>query len=278
MAARVTGVSVLTLARGRTAHLMNLVEGLRRSVVVPSELVVVDMNDEPLGFERCAFPIRSVRMPDARLPLAAARNLAAREATSERLLFIDADCIADSSLVGVVGDALGELDGLICPEVLYLGPGDARSAWRETDLLAAGRSHPVRPFPKSGYRREPNAGMFWSLAFGVRRRTFQALGGFDESFVGYGGEDTDFGYCAQTAGVPIVLTGDAKAFHQHHAVSDPPFEHLDAIIRNARVFFEKWGFWPMAGWLHAFEAAGYVRFSADRRSLQTSRAPNGRLA
>lgn len=254
-----SGLSVLTLARGRTAHLRNLVEGLRRSEQIPHELVVVDMNDEPVSLDAADFPIRLVRMPESRLPLAAARNLAAKLSTGARLLFLDADCIPSRGLFGAVDRVLENHDGLVCPEVFYLGPDDARGDWTERELLAGGRPHEARQFPESGVRAERNAGLFWSLAFGVRRETFEALGGFDESFVGYGGEDTDLGFQAQKTGVPLLFMGGERAFHQHHLVSDPPFEHLADIVRNAAVFREKWGRWPMEGWLAAFERAGAIR-------------------
>ncbi|GLK80033.1 glycosyltransferase family 2 protein [Methylopila turkensis] len=254
-----TGVSVLTLARGRTEHLRNLVEGLGRSERAPDELVVVDMNDEPLVLEAPNFPLRLVRLPGERLPLAAARNLAARLSTGARLLFLDADCIPSRALLGAVDQVLRERDGVVCPEVLYLGPDDARGDWTERDLVAAGRPHEARRFPESGLRIVSNPGLFWSLAFGVRRETFEALGGFDETFVGYGGEDTDFGFRAETKRVPLLFMGEARAFHQHHPVSDPPFEHLADIVRNAEVFRRKWGRWPMEGWLAAFERAGAIR-------------------
>lgn len=258
-----TGISVLTLARGRTAHLMNLIEGLRRSETGPAELVVIDMNDELVSLAPCRFPARFVRLPGETLPLAAARNLAARLSSGEKLLFLDADCIPSRGLVGALDRALDEIDALICPKTLYLGPEDARGRWTEADLDAAGKPHPVRPFPRSGRSIEPNPGLFWSLAFGVRRATFETLGGFDEAFVGYGGEDTDLGFAAQAAGVPIVLTAEARAFHQHHPSSDPPVEHLADIVRNAEIFRRKWGRWPMEGWLAAFERDGLIRVGAE---------------
>jgi len=43
--------------------------------------------------------------------------------------------------------------------------------------------------------------------------------------------------------------GGARAYHQHHPVSSPPVEHLDDILRNGRLFHERWGEWPMTGWL-----------------------------
>lgn len=257
-------ISVLTLVRGRAAHFANLVEGLRRSATPPGELVVVDMNDEPITRPQADFPVTVRRMRGRSLPLAAARNLAARLARRENLLFLDVDCIPARRLVGDMEAALAGDDALVCAEVRYLSPGDAHAEWSEDDLVAAGAPHPVRPFPQTGLAREPNAGLFWSLAFGVRRARFAALGGFDEAFVGYGAEDTDLGFRARDAGVPLLLMAGPGAFHQHHPVSDPPVEHLDDILRNAAVFHAKWGTWPMAGWLEAFERKGLLRIDGDR--------------
>ena len=66
-AAPVTGLSVLTLAKNRTGHLLNLIEGLRRSEAAPLELVVVDMNDEPIGLSPAPFSTRIVRLADVGL-------------------------------------------------------------------------------------------------------------------------------------------------------------------------------------------------------------------
>lgn len=265
------GLSVLTLARGRLAHLDNLVEGLRRSATPPDELVIVDMNDEPLRISPTAFAVRIVRIDPTGLPLAAARNSAAALARNDALLFLDADCIPARRLVGDMTDALRDHDALVCPEVSYLGPDDARGAWREDDLVAAGARHPDRPFPVHGLATETRYGLFWSLAFGVRRRRFQELGGFDETFVGYGGEDTDLGFSAEAAGAPLLFMAGPGAFHQHHPISDPPIEHLDDIIRNATLFREKWGVWPMTGWLAAFEARGLI--SVGETAISDLRPP-----
>jgi hypothetical protein len=58
--------------------------------------------------------------------------------------------------------------------------------------------------------------------------------------------------------------GGADAFHQYHPVSDPPIEHLDDIVRNAAIFHQRWGWWPMQGWLREFEARGLIRRDASR--------------
>lgn len=43
--------SVLTIVRNRTAHLENLIEGVRRSARKPDEIVIIDMNDEPIDLD-----------------------------------------------------------------------------------------------------------------------------------------------------------------------------------------------------------------------------------
>lgn len=257
-------LSVLTLVKDRPGHLAELVEGLRRSEARPDELIVVDMgSDPPVALPQLPFPARIVRMDRRGLPLAAARNVAARAASGDLLLFLDVDCIPMKGLAGAITATLAAQDALVCAQVLYLGPDHARAQWDEADLVTHAAPHPARSFPNHGVRREENAGLFWSLVFGIRRRRFFDLAGFDEAFTGYGGEDTDFGFRAREAGLPLMFMGGPGAFHQYHDVLDPPLQHLDDIVRNARVFKAKWGAWPMEGWLARFADAGLIAWSDD---------------
>ena len=57
--------------------------------------------------------------------------------------------------------------------------------------------------------------------------------------------------------------GGAHAFHQFHPTADPPVHHLDHILRNAKIFHQRWGWWPTQGWLAAFEARGLIDRAAD---------------
>ena len=264
-------LSVLTLVRNRQAHLDQLVEGLRRSGQRPDELVVADMSDNPVVVAETDFPIRIVRMETKDLALAAARNRAAEAASSARLLFLDVDCIPLGACIERIDDELARQDALFCAEIRYLGPGDAAPGWTEAKLLATAQSHPTRSFPTDGLRRESNPGLFWSLGFAIRRSTFAAMGGFDEAFVGYGAEDTDFGFRTADAGLPLLFVGGAIACHQYHDSHDPPVQHLADIVRNARRFHRLRGWWPMEGWLGAFRDMGLVNWSAT--SLDTLREP-----
>lgn len=255
-------LSVLTMVRNREAHLIQLVEGLRRSVCQPNELIVVDMSDTPIEVPAAGFPIRIGRMETDGLPLAAARNRAAAMASGDQLLFLDVDCIAMRDCLGRLSETLDRHDALLCADVRYLGPDDARESWDETALLAAGAAHPVRCFPLTGVREERHAGLFWSLAFAIRRLRFEALGGFDEAFTGYGAEDTDFGYRAREMRLPLLFVGGAIACHQYHDSYDPPVQHLDDVVANARRFHARWHEWPMHGWLDQFTQMGLVEWLA----------------
>lgn len=84
-------VSALTIARGRDAHLANVVHGLSAQTQKPCELVVAVMQDMPYRqLPKTEFPVRQIHVtrPDGELPLAAARNAAAANANGEVLLLV----------------------------------------------------------------------------------------------------------------------------------------------------------------------------------------------
>jgi hypothetical protein len=42
-------------------------------------------------------------------------------------------------------------------------------------------------------------------------------------------------------------------------------EHVHDIVRNATTFHRRWGWWPMIGWLNAFEQRGLIVRDKDCR-------------
>jgi GT2 family glycosyltransferase len=265
-------VAVVTLNKGRRSHLLRLLEGLAHGTP-PARCTVVEMGDDTEPRPVAPFPIERVVIDAGSLPLSAARNAGAAAATGEHLVFLDVDCIPSCGLVEGFDRVLAAQDGLVCCAVRYLPSGAVQDGWREADLRAAGQLHPVRSFPEAGVERVDNAGLFWSLAFGIRRSTFERLGGFDAGFTGYGAEDTDFAFRARDAGVPLLFAGGFEAFHQWHPAYDPPLQHFSDIVRNAGRFHERHGIWPMDGWLDAFAERGLI--ARDRRGgLRVLRPPS----
>ncbi|MFM2720213.1 glycosyltransferase family 2 protein [Microbacterium mcarthurae (nom. nud.)] len=268
-------LAVLTVASAaRRAHLERQREVLA-AVAPDTARVEVFLDDEVAP---------GIRDPEARtlhvppgphgLCVGAGRNAAAAAAIAdgaELLVFLDVDCLPGPDLFARYADAARTHPAaLLAGPVTYLASVQRPAV---ADLPFVTRPHRARPALPPGETRTADPGeydLFWSLSFAVTPATWQRLGGFHDGYEGYGAEDTDLAWTARTAGVPLVWTGGADAYHQWHPVSSPPWQHLDDILRNGAEFHRRWGVWPMGGWLDAFAAAGAI----ERRGAAWVRVPN----
>ncbi|MCC4908050.1 glycosyltransferase family 2 protein [Microbacterium sp. cx-59] len=265
-----TRTAVITIAHGRHAHARRQADALALSIEPPDDRILVTMDDPALG--ALAHPgthVLALAAAPEGLPLARARNAGAEAAIdrgAEVLIFLDVDCLPGPHLVGAYAAAATDpttADRLLSGPVTYLPPAPP-DGYDFGTLAALDRPHPARPAPGPGevvHGGDPN--LFWSLSFAVTAATWWRIGGFSERYVGYGGEDTDFGHTAHARGVEMAWVGSARAYHQHHAVESPPVRHVDAILRNGAIFAERWEWWPMTGWLDAFVALGLVARTPD---------------
>lgn len=262
-------VAVVTTAHGRHEHLRRQRRSLVAGVRPPDLHVVVAMDDPDLAAVAAEEQLPTLVVPVAAdprgLPLARARNLGMARAAAEGcdvLVGLDVDCLAGPHLVTGYADAVRSDPRTVWSgPVTYLLPGvlplDAEA------MAALDAPHPARPAPRPGERlSDADPDLFWSLSYAVSAPAWRELG-YHEAYVGYGCEDTDLGRSVPARGLGLGWTGDARAYHQHHPVSDPPVEHLDALLRNARTFHARWGEWPARGWFEAFEALGLVRRSGE---------------
>lgn len=239
----------------------------------PDELVIAAMQPDPPPIE-APFPVRIVHVTGDRLPLAAARNAAVGAATGDGLVFLDVDCIPAPELVARYAACLADTDGCFMGEVGYL-PFVPTLPLDMAAIAAAGVRHPAKPAPPAyGISAEPDHGELWGLSFALSRGAFERAGGFDERYVGYGGEETDFAWRLHAAGVPLYRTAGALALHQAHPVHIPPLHHFADIIANARAFRGRWGRWSMDYWLGQFAAAGLIRWSPDASAIDVLRSPS----
>ena len=256
-------VSVLTIARGREAHLHNVIRGLAQQTVPPRELVVAAMQDEPYkDLPETDFPIHQdlITRPDGELPLAAARNAAAAKASGAVLAFVDVDCIPYPELVADLAEVIYDGRGLVMGEVAYLPKGAADNGLDFAGFDEIGERHSDRQGPPAeGLRRCEDYRCFWSLNFAMHRADWERSGGFDEGYFGYGGEDTDFGRTLDARGIDIWWMKGAKVYHQYHEHCMPPIHHVEAVLRNAEYFATRWGHRTMGHWLHAFHLMGLIK-------------------
>ncbi len=278
------GVSVITIAHERIPHLTNQVASLAPQLHAGDEYIVVQMGGtdptptvRTIAATTCARVIALEVDPLGSLPLAQARNTGATHAVNDRLIFLDIDCVAERDLVDAYLMALESAPdpAVWSGPVGYLGPDTTSRAHGDPVLIEAADFPPHRPQPGQAVQVGIDPSLFWSLSFACRRSTWQIIGGFDEGYVGYGGEDTDFAYRTHAAEVPLAFIGDAVAYHQHHPTSSPPWQHLGDICRNASRFKDRWGWWPMGGWLQAFADAGAIHWNpeSDRIAQQQGEGP-----
>lgn len=251
---------------------------------LPDRLIVVALGDPQVhgvvaaALSSChvAWHVVELELPgNAELPLAAARNAgvaAADAAGCTHIVLLDVDCIPGPRLLDRYDDALrGRLDDTLpprgsgprlwCGPVTYLParePGQVDYDVARLDML--GVPHPARPAPPPGHAWiAQDLMLFWSLSFAIAASDWARVGGFCEEYVGYGAEDTDFAATVRSMDGDMVWLGGAHAYHQHHPTTSPPVRHLASIIRNARIFASRWGWFPMHGWLEAFAERGLAQ-------------------
>lgn len=202
-----------------------VLEGLCRQSVLPSEVIVVnDAGPSHTGELVMSF--------DDRLPVqyhyfggpkqyqrsAAARNLGVRASTGTLLLFLDGDMVPDPDLVAA--HLAHHVDGIAFfgfrrhyPMRLVRGfPG----ALDYASLLRASYPDP-RLTHYSTWNRPEQFRHFYSCNCSVPAEIFCALGGFDERYEGWGGEDIDLGWRLTKSGVPLYpLWGIGVGTHLDH--------------------------------------------------------------
>jgi N-acetylglucosaminyl-diphospho-decaprenol L-rhamnosyltransferase len=264
-------VGVATIVSGRRDHLRRQAAALHALTdgAGVERYVVVAMDSEPVTVSG-AQVVRAAQ-DGTGLALAAARN-SALEALGDcdLAVMIDVDCIPGADLIARYVEGariLGSTPSLMCGPVGYLDPLTDTGPGPDAAQRRRARERVIRSFPGVGMRREPRAELFWSLSFAVAPAVHRAIGGFDEGYVGYGAEDTDYGLRAAQAGVGLWLIAGAWAYHQHH----PPTPERDIanVLANARRFHARWGFWPMSDRLARWAAEGVIEWAPEGAAAAT---------
>lgn len=273
------------MTRGRHDQLFGQVDGLSVGSRPPFVHSVVSMGDRdltrgrlPLATDRWRTVVRPVPTDRRALPLAAARNLAARgaiEAGAEVLVFLDGDVIpGDRTLeryaAAVVGDAGAGIREQVSGPVLWCGPvlqlprpdNDVVGyPMGQLDSLGV-RTPGTPPLEVGEVRVEERWELFSALAFAMSVEDFEASGGFHPGYTGHGLEDADFARSVSEQGGAMVWVGGATAYLQP---GDPiPAKEEDRIaVNHARVWAERWGAQSEHPWLLRLVGEGRLRRTPD---------------
>ncbi len=195
------------------------------------EVVVVDDGSpEPLARPReTPLDVKVVRQKDLGFGLARARNTGVRAAAHDVLLFLDGDLLPEAEWLAAharwhhaVPDAvtLGlwahvPVDG-VDAEMIRSRPGTLKELFAGRKVSLADFRW-VEPHLRRTDDLTSKADDLWVVVgsnSGLRREFYELVGGFDESFTQWGGEDTEFGYRACTRGGLLVPVREAFAWHQ----------------------------------------------------------------
>ena len=193
------------------------------------EVVVVDDGSRtPLERPESALPnIKVVHQDDRGYGLARARNNGVREASHDILLILDCDVLAEADWVvsharwhhfvkdavtigfhyhvpieGVDDDSIRNWQGSLAE--LFAGR-NVTPPWIERHMISTNN---LTSTADDIFRVVLGGNM------GVSRQFYEMVGGFDESFTQWGGEDTEFGYRAFAHGGLLVPVRDAVGWHQ----------------------------------------------------------------
>jgi len=222
-------ISVIVPYYQNRAQLDLVLAGLREQdyPVESFEVIVVDDGSpEPLSLPEGPGPrVRTRRQADHGFRAAAARNLGATTADGQILCFVDQDTVPEPGYLR----ALSRWPGLI-PDALVVGrrrhadlsswtPAQVRSWFTGTG--PAPDELPPPAWLLDGYRDSGNLlttddtsyRYVISAVMACSATLFHELGGFDESFTRYGGEDWELAYRAYNAGAVLVHEPAAVAWH-----------------------------------------------------------------
>ena len=221
-----------------------------------TEIIVVD-DGSPRPLEASAIEdlvsARIITRPDAGFTLAAARNEGADSAQGDVLVFLDHDMLPDpdwleshmrwhhtteSRPMLVLGSRSHLDDGWLTEEIvseaMQSGGLKGKLDGREVQVPEWIEFHLQRT---SGLTSADDD-IFRIVTGGnlsVSRDFFDAIGGFDESFVRWGGEDTEFGYRAWVSGALLVPERGAHCWHQGLGVSPDHSETLSQRIQRHKL-------------------------------------------
>jgi glycosyltransferase involved in cell wall biosynthesis len=222
-------VSVVIACRNAEKYLGRQLAALAgQSCSEPWELVVCDNGST----DRSASILEEFRPRFARLVIidastcvgpGAVRNAGVRAAQGDRIVFCDADDEVAPGWLAAMADAL-ERDGLVAARL-------------DHDVLNESWSLPARnPQPGLLQTDPPFLPYTFCAALGVRRSVHERIGGFDESFR-EAGEDRDYCYRAQLAGIPLVLVPNAIVHYRHRDTAAEMYRQARAYgSANVRLY------------------------------------------
>ncbi len=201
-------VAVVVTHYDQPVQLARTLAALQRQTLMPVEVVVADDGSPTPPVVPDGVSV--VTQPDRGFRAAAARNLGARGTSAPVIVFLDADTTPEPGCLAALTARVSA-----SPDVLAVGRR------RHADLSGTGEELPEPTWLSDGYAQTDDLlaadgrsfRFVLSAVMACRRELLDQVGGFDERYVGYGGEDWDLAYRAWNAGALLVHERSAVAWH-----------------------------------------------------------------
>jgi GT2 family glycosyltransferase len=200
-------VSVIVPVYENPAELLHSLKALARSSYQPAEVLVVDDGSKVATTQIAAIckehGARYLRLETNAGP-AEARNAGVKASTANVLVFLDADVAVHGDTLKNIVEQLEERPDL---DALFGAYDDAPAAAGTVSRFRNLLHHYVH------LQSAGKATTFWAGCGAVRRRVFEAAGGFPELYRQPSIEDVDFGHRLSSAGFAIHLEPSIQVTH-----------------------------------------------------------------
>jgi len=202
-------ISVVVTTYNNPDALVRVLEGLMFQERRPDEVVVADDGSGPetaqlvFDFSKGAtFPVKHVWQEDHGFRAARARNEAVKQSSGDYIVFMDGDCVPEMHYIED-HESLAEkgyfvqgtrvlLDELAS---IAFGPETANSMGDVLKIILSGHignAHHLIRMPFFPAWRSTSMKGIKTCSFGIFREDVMAVNGFNEAFVGWGREDSEF--------------------------------------------------------------------------------------
>ena len=267
---RAVEVSVVIPCRNAARYLARQLEALANQAFKGTwEVVLVDNgSSDPSrlvaeSFSNC-LNMQIVDAPERPSP-AYARNIGARAAAGDKLLFVDADDEVEKGYVSAMTSALDSHE-------FVTGRVDTRSLNPEWVRLAHG--------PPWGWDGPEDWFGFLpattSCSMGVRRSTFESVGGFPEDYPGASSEDLAFCWRLQVAGTALHFVPDAVLRYRYRDSLPDLFRQVCTWGYSLPFLYREFRAVGMPGrsfrtgvreWVHVLRQLSHARMKAELAPL-----------
>lgn len=261
----------------RQTHLKSTLQGLTRQTLKANEIIIIDDGSE--GMDAIIEPYKNQlnisyyhRQNDGNLSLS--RNLGVKYSSSSSLVFMNGDIILNPNALKYYRYYLS-----LFPHATLWGYVGCRKKHQcpSTQLEKVTinwldfRFFPLSEneyFVHSELESSPHK-LAGGHHFALRKKTFESIGGFDETFHLWGEEDVEFALRGLLKGHPMHFVGDSWAEHIHHEYQEDFHKNapqqlrhkLQKIIEGENLLFTKEITPPLI--LFKYELASLWRLTND---------------